>query len=282
MTSTLSDIFSANLFSSNSVNIIAPAFFAGVLVLLSHVPLGRQVLQRGIIFIDLAVAQAAATGVLLATMFIDVDHGLPSAFHLGFIPENIIQQFCAASAALIMVIGLHHIEKRWPRIQEALIGGSFVLLASFAIVISAKDPHGGEHIHDLMAGQILWASNDQLIWLAAATATSLILARLFSSPLLSFYIPLAIAVTASVQVVGVYLVFACLIFPALVARELKGCRATLIAMITGITGFILGLSLSIAFDLPSGPSIVLSLALCSLLGAAFRAQLSTHNSGASE
>lgn len=257
-----------DFFSTSSLNILGPAFIAGLLVLLSHVPLGRQVLRRGIIFIDLAVAQAAATGALLATLIIDTAHGghAHSVSTPVFFTQGFFIQASAAAAALLMVTSLHQLERRWPHIQEALIGGSFVLLASTAILISAKDPHGNEHMLDLMAGQILWASPEQLIWLAAASIASLACMRIFSSPLLRFYIPFAIAITAAVQIVGVYLVFACLIFPALSYRTLSGYRAIGLATLTGATGFLLGLSASLMFDLPSGPSIVVALALSCLCG----------------
>jgi zinc/manganese transport system permease protein len=257
-----------DFFSVNSIDILGPAFIAGLLVLLSHVPLGRQVLRRGIIFIDLAVAQAAATGALLATFIIDTAHndGAHAVSIAAFFTQGFIIQACAAIASLLMVTSLHQLERRWPHIQEALIGGSFVLLASIAILISAKDPHGNEHMLDLMAGQILWTNPEQLIWLTAATIASLACMRIFSSPLLRFYIPFAIAITAAVQIVGVYLVFACLIFPALSYRTLSGYRAIGLATLTGAAGFLLGLSASLIFDLPSGPAIVVALALSCLCG----------------
>lgn len=273
-----------DFFSGDSIDILAPAFIAGLLVLLSHVPLGRQVLRRGIIFIDLAVAQAAATGALLATLILDRQHddaasSAPTSF---FFTENIFNQglftqACAAAAALLMVTSLHQLERRWPHIQEALIGGSFVLLASIAILVSAKDPHGSEHMHDLMAGQILWTNGSQLLWLALASTASLICTHLFSSPLLRFYIPFAIAITAAVQIVGVYLVFACLIFPALSYRNLSSYRAISLATLTGAAGFLIGLSASLLYDLPSGPTIVVALALSCLCGScAYRLTASRH------
>lgn len=245
------------LASIGTADILGPAFLAGLLVLISHVPLGRQVLQRGIIFIDLAVAQAAATGALIATMTVDME-------------SDWLQQACAATAALSMVTVLHQLEKRWPEIQEPLIGASFVILACIAVLVTANDPHGGEHIHDLMAGQILWSSHQQLIWLGTATLISLSCMMLFKAPLLAFYIPFAIAITAAVQVVGVYLVFASLIFPALSWRNASGAGAILFAVLTGATGYALGLLASLLFDLPSGPSVVLSLAICSLLAGIIR------------
>jgi zinc/manganese transport system permease protein len=234
-------------------DILGHAAVAGALVLATHILLGRQVLQRGIIFIDLAVAQAAALGAVIGTLWLDAEHGW-------------LQQTLAAMSALAMVTALHYLEKRWPDIQEALIGASFVLLACSALLITASDPHGGEQIHDLMAGQILWANNTQLLWLALATIVALLCMTLFTSPLLRFYIPFALAVTAAVQVVGVYLVFASLIFPALACRRLEGKRFVVTAMLIGLCGYLAGLATSLATDLPTGPTIVATLAGAALLG----------------
>ena len=107
--------------------IIGPAMVAGLLVLSTHVPLGQVVLKRGIIFIDLAVAQVAALGVIAAGAF-----GLE---------ENIYAvQVSAISAAILAAAGLNWTEKHWPEIQEALIGTLFVLAATGSILLLAENP----------------------------------------------------------------------------------------------------------------------------------------------
>ena len=80
-----------------------------------------------------------------------------------------------------------------------------------------------------------------------------------------FYGVFAVAVTASVQLVGVYLVFSALIVPALATRALRGTRRMVWAYALGTAGFALGLALSAWFDLPSGALIVWALAACGLL-----------------
>ena len=94
----------------------------------------------------------------------------------------------------------------------------FVLAASAGILLLASNPHGGEHLKDLLVGQILWVTPTQLGWLAAVTAVLLLALRLGWTRRLGrfgFYGVFALAVTASVQLVGVYLVFSSLIIPAL-------------------------------------------------------------------
>ncbi|HEX5673804.1 MAG TPA: metal ABC transporter permease, partial [Azonexus sp.] len=112
-------------------------FVAGLLVLATHVPLGRRVLARGIIFLDLAIAQIAVLGVI-------------AAHTLGWETQGWQTQLAAASAALAGAAFLAWCEARWPDIQEALIGSSFVVAASLAVLLLSGDPHGGEHLSELL------------------------------------------------------------------------------------------------------------------------------------
>ncbi|MHB0916959.1 MAG: metal ABC transporter permease, partial [Thiobacillus sp.] len=112
-------------------------FIVGLLVLATHVPLGRQVLARGIIFLDLAVAQLAVFGVVAAHALDLAADGWPT-------------QLAAATAALVGAAALAECERRWPQIQEALIGSTFVVAASAAVLLLAGDPHGGERLAELL------------------------------------------------------------------------------------------------------------------------------------
>jgi zinc/manganese transport system permease protein len=231
--------------------ILAPALAAGALVISTHVPLGQQVLKRGIIFIDLAIAQIAGLGVLAATA-------------LGFEDRGWSLQLTAFAAALIGAFALYQCERRWPETLEAVIGSAFVLAASAGILLLANNPHGGEHLKDLLVGQILWVGFDQLLPVLGLYAAVLALWFGFDierHPVL-FYVLFALTVTASVQLVGVYLVFASLIVPALATRRLGTRRRSLLAgYATGILGYILGLVTAALFDLPAGAVIVWLLAL---------------------
>jgi zinc/manganese transport system permease protein len=206
------------------VGILLPAFAAGLLVLLTHVPLGMEVLRRGIIFIDLAVAQFAGFGIVAAHALGADSHG----WHM---------QLAALAAALVGGLFLHWREKRSPANQEAIIGVSFVAVACATI----------------------WANLVPLALVSAVLVTAWHGFRLKASPL-AFYLVFAIAITASVQVVGVYLVFASLIVPALAARG-RWWRAYM----AGATGYAAGLLASALLDLPSGAAIVLALVLAALV-----------------
>jgi zinc/manganese transport system permease protein len=125
--------------------ILWPAFIAGLLVTAALVPLGMQVLERGIVFIDLAIAQIAGLGVIFADT-------------LGLEPAGAAVQVAALGAALASAVFLTWTDRRWPQVQEAIIGVVFVVASSAAILLLAKNPHGGEHLKDLLTGQILWTN----------------------------------------------------------------------------------------------------------------------------
>lgn len=234
------------------LSIVAPAFLAGVLVLVTHVPLGAQVLKRGIVFIDLAIAQIAALGVIIAGMA-DLDQGW-------------IVQLAAGSAAVLGAFLLTWTEKRWPDVQEAQIGVLFVLAATGSLLLLAHNPHGGEHLRDLLAGQILWVRYDQLGIPAMATAfiAMVTFGLREKQGRLGFYLLFALAVTVSVQLVGVYLVFASLIVPGLAVRNYHASRRLPFAYAVGIAGYASGLVLSMLYDLPSGALIVWCLSIIAI------------------
>jgi len=239
--------------------ILGPALVAGLLVLATHVPLGMQVLDRGIVFIDLAIAQIAGLGVIAAEAM-----GVPEG--------GIAVQAAAVTAALLGAWLLTWTERRMPQEQEALIGVLFIVAASAGILMLAGNPHGGEHLKDLLVGQILWVGTKQLLVLGAITAVLVIalwrgwIARLGR---FGFYAAFALAVTASVQLVGVYLVFSSLIIPALATRRMQNGRRIWMAYALGAVGYALGLALSAVLDLPSGAVIVCTLAVCAVaMGAA--------------
>ena len=234
--------------------IVLPAFLAGLLVLATHIPLGAQVLKRGIVFIDLAIAQIAALGVIIAGSG-DLD------------PHGWAVQVAAGVAALLGALLLTWTEKRWPEVQVAQIGVMFILAASAGLLLVAHNPHGGEHLQDLLAGQILWVSYGQLLMPALGAAIILAILYFFHARLgrLGFYLVFALAVTASVQLVGVYLVFASLIVPSLAVRHYPENRKLAFAYLVGIGGYASGLILSVLLDLPSGALIVWCLALLAMV-----------------
>ncbi len=252
-------------FSTMDLTIIGPAFLAGLLVLVTHIPLGAQVLRRGIVFIDLAIAQIAALGVIGAGL-LDLD------------PQGWMVQVAAGLAAVLGALLLTWTERRWPEVQEAQIGVVFVLAATGGLLLLAHNPHGGEHLRDLLSGQILWVRYEQLAMPTVGAMVIIAALRLFNERMgrLGFYLMFALAVTASVQLVGVYLVFASLIIPSLGVRNYMRSRRLPLAYLSGIGGYAIGLVLSLAFDLPSGALIVWCLALLAVAVYGFGPKMLTH------
>jgi zinc/manganese transport system permease protein len=243
--------------SAADLGLLAAPFVAGLVVLATHVPLGMTVLRRGIIFIDLAVAQVAALGVIVAGLLnLDEDWGELAA---------VATQLAAGVAALSAAALLTFCERSWPDIQEALIGLLFVFAAAAGILLLASDPHGGEHLRDLLTGQILWVRWEQIAVVATLSAVVLLarawLARRGTDGGFAFYALFAVAITASVQLVGVLLVFASLIAPAVATRGLPEQQRLPRAFAVGALGYGLGLSISLAADLPAGAAAVCTLVL---------------------
>lgn len=242
-----------NLFTTD-LSILWPALIAGLLVAVSHVPLGQQVLSRGIVFIDLAIAQVAGLGVIAANKF-----GLPI--------DGWIAQVAAGAAALAGALLLTWTERKRPEVQEALIGILFVLASTAQILMLANDPHGGENLKDLLAGQILWVSTEQLVRTAVLTALFVIVWFRWRERIgrIGFYVLFAVVVTASVQMVGVYLVFTTLIVPAVATYRYARKRQLAIGYALAFGSYIVGLAASVVTDLPSSPVIVWAMGMIGLL-----------------
>lgn len=236
------------------LSILWPALVAGVLVVISHVPLGQQVFARGIVFIDLAIAQVAGLGVIAASGF-----GLPV--------EGWPAQAAAGAAALAGALLLTWTERRRPEAQEALIGILFVLASAAQILLLANDPHGGENLKDLLSGQILWVSNEQLVRTAILTAVFAVIwfAARERIGRIGFYLLFALVVTASVQMVGVYLVFTSLIVPAVATYRYPPKRQLAIGYGLGIASYVVGLAVSVVTDLRSSSVIVWTMAVLGLV-----------------
>jgi len=229
--------------------ILWPALIAGLLVTATHVPLGMQVLDRGIVFIDLAIAQVAALGVIVAD-------------YAGWSPTGVAVQIAALSAALLCAMLLTWTDHRWPQVQEAIIGVVFVIASSAAILVLAKNPHGSENLKDLLSGQILWVNPARLPFDAAFYGVILALCERLGR--IGFYVLFGCAVTVSVQLVGLFLVFTTLVVPALATFYSRHLRLTK-AYTIGTLGYAAGLFVSVVTDLPSGAMIVCAIVVVGML-----------------
>jgi len=241
------------------LSILLPAFLAGLLVLATHVPLGQLVLERGIVFIDLAIAQVAGLGVVAADA-------------MGWESRGWSVQISAVSAALLSAAFLLWSERRFAALQEAIIGVVFVFAASAELILLGFNPHGAEHLKDLLVGQILWVEPRQLVPVAVLYIA--VLAAFFCVDLRRrralFYVLFAVTITASVQLIGVFLVFASLILPALAATGTTRPWRLPMAYAIGLAGYAIGLIASAVWDVPTGAAVVCALAIVVAFSGLFR------------
>ncbi len=234
------------------LGILAPAFIAGAIIALAHVPLGIEVLRRGIIFLDLAVAQFAALGMIAFHVFFE-NHAMSPEFAAAG------SLFCGLGMAVSCALLLHILEKYAGHFQEALIGSAFIFAASLSILIMANDPHGGEQMKDILAGQILWITwHDLLVYGPVFLFVSALWSILQAHRSGSFYILFALAIPFSVSLIGVYLVFTSLILPALATAKMARNKG-LAGYGISLAAFALGLLGSYYLDTPSGPMIVMAM-----------------------
>lgn len=231
------------------------ALAAGAIAL---VPLGREVLRRGVVFMDLAVAQAAAAASLLAMVSGSPTGWIPLAGLLGALA-------CAGAVAAI--------ERRRPQQREALIGLLYVLCSSVALVGASTHPQGREQLLHLLAADVLWAEAQPVLALAAAALGAAGLRALLPQAMrraMGFYGSFAVVVSLAVPVLGLFVVFALLIGPSLwspTAEEPAHAAGTFASalppILKGLLGAWLGLAVSWGADLPSGPCVA---ATCAAVG----------------
>lgn len=251
-------------------------FLACVVLVGIHVYFGLHVIKRGIIFVDLSLAQIAALGM---TMSFLLGHSPNSneayIFSLGF---------ALLGAAIFTVT--RGIEGKVP--QEAIIGIVYAVSSAAAILMVSHSPEGAEHIRYLLVGSILtvtpavvakmaavYAAVGAFHWLARQHFLNLTFQRgTVNRPLLwdfLFYASFAVVVTSSVKICGVLLVFIFLVVPSVFATISTDNIAKRLALgwLFGLIGAALGLLGSFQFDTPTGATIVvvfgLMLALLALI-----------------
>ncbi len=215
----------------------------------AHAPLGIEVLKRGIVFIDLATAQVVGLAVILLDLWLAE-------------PSWVARQAIAFGAGVAIALFFRWIERRTPDEQEAVIGSCFVLAASVALLALANDPHGGEALRHVLSGQILFVTWGDIASFLPIYGLFAVLWLAFSRLRagVGFFVLFALVVTASMQLVGVYVVFASLILPALAARAGRVFIHRR-AFVSGGAAVAAAIPVSAAADLPAGPVLVVCFAM---------------------
>jgi zinc/manganese transport system permease protein len=250
---------------------------AALILVATHTYLGLHVIARNVFFVDLALAQVAALGSTVAFLY-------------GFDTNDAVTYY----VSLLFAIGgaWFFSVARWPdnRVpEEAIIGLTFAVASAGAILLSAENPHGAEHLRDIMAGSILVVSGAEVAKAALLYAAIGVFHWVFRRPLLSvsldrraalesglrvrwwdfsFYLSFAVVITSSVRIAGVLLVFILLVAPAVCGAMFASQLRTrlFVGWVAGTLATTLGLGVSAHMDWPPAPAISCVFALL-LLGA---------------
>jgi zinc/manganese transport system permease protein len=260
------------------LDLLALPFLACLILTGIHAYLGLHVLARGVIFVDLALAQVAALGLTLALL---AGHPLQSDVAWWY-----ALAFAVGGALLFAVTRV----RRAPIPQEAIIGIVYAVSAALGVLVVDRAPQGAEHIKQLLVGAILTVTAGDVASLAGLYAVVGLVHWLARRPLLAislapesvgprvvawdalFYVSFAVVVTSSVRLAGVLLVFSFLVVPAAVAALLATGIASRLAIgwTVGAAVSLAGLLASYWWDLPTGATIVAAFGAALALAAALR------------
>ena len=263
------------------VMFLIPPFLAGLVLTGIHAYLGVHVVERGVIFVDLSLAQIAALGTTVAFLAgHDLHSGVSYFWSLGF---------TFVGAAIFALTRVHR-DTRIP--QEAIIGIVYSVSAAAAILVMSKAPQETEHLKDMLVGNILAVSYRTVAETAGLYALVGLFHYIFRRKFLTislnshdgvadsvpnvklwdflFYTSFGFVVTSSVAIAGVLLVFSYLIVPSvgamLFARSIG--KRLAIGWSMGALVSALGVMLSFKLDLPTGATIVCTFGISLALMAA--------------
>jgi zinc/manganese transport system permease protein len=242
-------------------DILFLSFLLSMVLLGIHSYFGLEIIKRGIIFTDLAIGQMAALGAAVSVLFLDGHYLYPVSL-----------AFAIGAALLSSLAG------RREKYLEAFIGLLYAFGASSVFILFSRSPHGMEEFQNLLAADILFTPLNKIIQVAVLYGfLGLLLffvnsrARGFLKEFLFFTI-FALVVTSSVQLAGVFVVFALLIGPAFTALKLPFGKSNplLVAWVVGVVVNIAAIAVSYRFDLPTGYSIVSMHALTGIFASFFK------------
>jgi len=263
---------------SEYVSFLLWPFLAAIVLVGIHVYFGLHIIKRGIIFVDLSLAQVAALGMTVA-------------FLVGHTPNDFISYIYSLVFALVGATVFTYtrgIEGKIP--QEAIIGIVYAVSSAAAILAVSHSPEGAEHIRYLLVGSLLtvtpvivlktagvyslvglfhWLSRKRFIALTFNSGEAKHHSRLWD---FLFYGTFAVVVTSSVKICGVLLVFIFLVVPSVFAALMTDriSRRLIYGWIFGLIGSAVGMVLSFGLDTPTGATIVCTFGVMLLIYAVIR------------
>jgi zinc/manganese transport system permease protein len=259
------------------LDLLLPPFVVAMIILLTHAYLGLHIIQRGVIFVDLALAQIAALGTTVA-LLVGADHDSVESY-----------LFALAFTLIGALIFSYTREDDSPVPQEALIGITFVVASAAVILLSSFSAEGTEHLQETLTGALIWVTWPTVLKMSITYAAITVFHFVFRRTLLAtsfapsrvaslklwdfiFYASFGVVITASVQVAGVLMVFSALVIPAVIAffYTRSFSRALLIAWAAGTVAIVGGLAASFSLDITTGPVLVVSFGVVMVAAVVFR------------
>ena len=244
----------------DAINFLVYPFLACLLLIVIHAYFGIHILQRGIIFVDLALAQFIGIGIALSFL-VGEEHGMVLALAFALIGAFILS-----------------LSKRVSRLVniEAFIGVLYIFSVSAAVLILDRSPHGLEEFKTILNGNIIWVTPHEVfttfLVYGAVGLLHFILRRRFLALTYEgkgtafleflFFASFAVMLVRSVKMAGILQVFSFLVIPALIGRlySLKPFTILMIGWIVGVLITIAGIAISYKLDAPTAPVIVAGLA----------------------
>jgi zinc/manganese transport system permease protein len=250
------------------MELLLPGFCAALILVGIHAYLGIHVIERGVIFVDLAMAQSAALGTMVGYIFFlqGPDHPITYIFSLGFTLVH-AAMFAAGRS------------KKSKLPEEAVIGLTYAILSAITVLLIDRAPHGAERIRDMLAGHVLWVSWDNVIKTGLLYASVGLVHFIWHKRFIQisrdpegakeqgisvafwdfvFYATFGIIITSSVAIGGVLLVFTLLVAPAIMGFLYAGSfrKRLLVGYAFGFLITLSGFLVSYYSDTPTGATVV--------------------------
>lgn len=259
------------------IDLIVVPLVAALVILCINAYFGLHIIRRGVIFVDLAFAQIAALGSTVAFL-LGAEGGDPSSYLFAF-------GFTLLGALLFSLTRVEdgHVT------QEAYIGISYVVASAAVILLSSFSAEGTEHVKETLTGSLIWATWPTVLKMMGVFAVVALFHWRFRAAMIAvtfapqtmprvklwdfvFYLTFGVAITFSVGLAGVLLIFSTLVIPAVIAflyTDRFG-PALLIAWGTGAVAVIAGISASFVWDITTGPLLVCTFGLVLVIAALLR------------
>lgn len=233
------------------IDVLLNALLLSFILLGIHSYFGIEIVKRGIIFTDIAIAQFSAVGIAISYVFFNK-------------PSYIVSLLFSLLVSLLVFLS-----QKNKKYSEAFIGLLYACGIASVFLILSKSPHSMEEFTKLTAGDILFIPINEILKTGifyAFLGFILYLNNKFMKNIIKevlFFIVFALTVTSSVKLVGVFVVFSILVAPALIALILE--RGLVFAWIVGSIVNTLGVLISFIFDLPTGFTLVFFNSLTAIL-----------------